>query len=604
MEKNPIDTEEENKEKKPRKYVRKKDSLKEQNSEEKKESASSGSPDNIQEKPQSGNTSEEEKSLEEKESPSAESNESPAEEIKPEEKDITENKKDEKDENPVPDENEKPVVADENNSVNISSDDKETSETENSPAEEKKEPEITSENSVTDISSDKIKETETAEIIQTEESAAITKESNYQISLIDENLLKVKVTTEKAVSVDCSVKEKSALSGTTGEKQLNKIIIHPKEDGQKREIEIIVSISGSGPEIKISPAADTKAVNPETNKAPLLTPNPLVANLIQTFGPKKNDEFVSKTPQEIFDERTGLKNPWAVNRAFVRKNLTRGFISALIIYFIWALTFYSIASKKTDNGDVVETQRLIVMQDLPENQNIQQHVEDPLKPPEEEKPKVEDDGTQDTKNVVPPLVQKKIKRPPRIIGPEQNKTDTTSQTNKIDKELDSLRNANITKNKGIDTSKFTAFTIPDSLRKEFTQNDVGLIIPAIPKNWKIIDSRMININQTEFEGVLITDTTAKKEGTLNLFIHLDKEGKEFTKEGFNTEFKMDDTTSTAYVKEPLTQAKNTYYRFYIFTKTDKLFVDAQVKEEFFNDYKNYIEALVRSIRIAKPVVNK
>jgi hypothetical protein len=89
-----------------------------------------------------------------------------------------------------------------------------------------------------------------------------------------------------------------------------------------------------------------------------------------------------------------------------------------------------------------------------------------------------------------------------------------------------------------------------------------------------------------------------------LFIHLDKEGKEFTKEGFNTEFKMDDTTSTAYVKEPLTQAKNTYYRFYIFTKTDKLFVDAQVKEEFFNDYKNYIEALVRSIRIAKPVVNK
>jgi len=604
MEINPIDTEEENKEKKPRKYVRKKDSLEEQNLKQKQESESSGSADNIQENPQSGDISAEEKSFEEKESHSTESNESPVEEIKPEEKAITEIKNDTKDEKPISDENEIPVVVNENDSENISSADKETAETEISPAEDKKEPKLISETSVRDVSSDNIEETETTELKQTEEDAAITRESNYQISLIDENLLKVKVTTEKTVSVDCSIKEKSTFSGTTGEKQLNKIIIHPKEDGQKREIEIIVSISGSGPEIIKTEPADIKAVISEPIKAPSLTPNPLVANLIQTFGQKMNDEIVAKTPQEILNERLVAKNPWVVNRTFVRKNLTQGFIGALIIYFIWVLVFYSIASKKTDNGDVVETQRLIVMQDLPENQNIQQHVEDPLKPPEEEKPKTEDDGTQDTKNIVPPLVQKKIKRPPRIIGPELNRTDTTSQTTKIDKELDSLRNANLTKNRGIDTSKFTAFTIPDSLKKEFTQNDVGLIIPAIPKNWKIIDSRMININQTEFEGVLITDTTAKKEGTLNLFIHLDKEGKEFTKEGFKTEFKMDDTTSTAYVKEPLNQAKNIYYRFYIFTKTDKLFVDAQVKEEFFNDYKNYIEALVCSIRIAKTVVNK
>ena len=83
MEINPIDTEEENKEKKPRKYVRKKDSLEEQNLKQKQESESSGSADNIQENPQSGDISAEEKSFEEKESHSTESNESPVEEIKP-----------------------------------------------------------------------------------------------------------------------------------------------------------------------------------------------------------------------------------------------------------------------------------------------------------------------------------------------------------------------------------------------------------------------------------------------------------------------------------------------------------------------------------------
>ena len=454
---------------------------------------------------------------------------------------------------------------------------------------------------------EEIKEEIIEETVNTEESTpeinfADSKESNYQISLIDENLLRVKVITDKSVGIDCSVKEKSALTGSAGEKQLNKILIHPTEDKQKQEIEIIVSIGGSFSDVKILDPIGHDEKKIETHQIQKLTPNPLVANLIQNFGEKKKDEYNPQTPEEKLEARIGPKNPWALNRLFVRKNLIRGFIGSLIIYFVSVISFYSIASKKNDNNDVIETQRLIVMQDLPENQNLQQHVEDPNKPPEEEKPKVEEDGTTDNKTV-PPIVPKKIKKPPRIIGPEPIKRDTTSITTKTDKEIDSLRNANNLVKKGIDTSKFSFYTIPDSLKKEYSQNDVGLHIPVIPKNWKIIDSRMININQTEFEGVVITDTT-KREGTLSLFINLDKDGKEYSKEGFSTEYKMTDTTSTAYVKEPFTQAKYTYYKFYIFTKTDKLYINAQVKEEFFNEYKNNIEALVRSITVSRPAGNK
>jgi hypothetical protein len=449
-----------------------------------------------------------------------------------------------------------------------------------------------------------ISEPQKEELVTTEEqkqsefSSLNPKESNYQISLVTENLLKVKVITEKAVNLDCSVKEKSSVSGATGKKQTNKIYIHPKEDKQSQEIEFKVAIGRPKSEIrKFEPSFEEERTGiPEK---PKLTPNPIVADLIQKFGNREQYEYIPKTPEEKLEERIGPRNPWVMNRLFMRKNLTRGFTGAIIIYLIFVGFFYKMAGKNNNNNDVVETQRLIVMQDLPEQQNLLQHIEDPNKPPEEKKP-VEDDNGTDTKTI-PPLIPKKINKPPRIIGPERVKTDTTSLTTKTDKELDSLRNANFNNSgKGIDTSKFSVYAIPDSLKKDFTQNDVGLIIGAIPKNWKIIDSRMININQKDFEGVLITDTTAKKEGTLNLFIHLDAEGKEFTKEGFKTEFKMNDTTSSAFVKEPLTQAKNTYYRFYIFSKTDKLYVDAQVKEEFFNEYKNNIEALVRSIKISRP----
>ena len=70
----------------------------------------------------------------------------------------------------------------------------------------------------------------------------IPKESNYQVSLINENLLRIRVSTVKSVNIDCSVKDRTSPTGDASESQSNKIQIHPKPDNQPQEVEIIISI--------------------------------------------------------------------------------------------------------------------------------------------------------------------------------------------------------------------------------------------------------------------------------------------------------------------------------------------------------------------------
>jgi hypothetical protein len=73
------------------------------------------------------------------------------------------------------------------------------------------------------------------------------KESNYQVSLINENLLRIKVTTNKSVNINCSVKDKSS----TLDSQTNKIHVRPKTDTEPQEIEIVISIDPDTGEIVV-----------------------------------------------------------------------------------------------------------------------------------------------------------------------------------------------------------------------------------------------------------------------------------------------------------------------------------------------------------------
>lgn len=436
----------------------------------------------------------------------------------------------------------------------------------------------------------------------------VEKESNYQISLVDENLLRVRVVTDKSVSIDCSVKDKYSNTDESNETQANKIFIHPKDKPQ--EVEIIVSIGSGGvtavKDTTVTNSTEIKPVIQETQKAKL-TPNPLVANLIQKFNPKvQEEEPVRLTPEERLEEKLGPKNPWRVYKELMHRNLLLGLVGAVLIYVVFIVSFYSAASKKNGNADVIDAPRLIVMQDLPENQFLQQNVEDPNKPPEEEK--VNGDDAANT-NKIPPISTKKINKPPRIIGPPKQKVDTTSTA---DRELDSLRNVNRNKNitsnnrgDGTDTGKYTTgnFPFPDSVMKGLKDNEVGLI-GKFPPNWKQIDSREVDINKKEFTGVILVDTSVKKkEEALNMSVQLDKNNEYWKQYSFKNIFAEDSLKNVIYSIEPKQEGDQTYYRFYISGMAYNIYIAAFINNEHFEKHKAEIEQVVRTIRIQKPNIS-
>jgi len=94
------------------------------------------------------------------------------------------------------------------------------------------------------VSENKTEEEEKEETKQTTQTAA-TGESNYQINLINENLLRIRVKTRKGVNIDCSVKDTKSLSET----QSNRLYLHPKPGEEVQEVEIIISIDPSTGEL-------------------------------------------------------------------------------------------------------------------------------------------------------------------------------------------------------------------------------------------------------------------------------------------------------------------------------------------------------------------
>jgi hypothetical protein len=267
-------------------------------------------------------------------------------------------------------------------------------------------------------------------------------------------------------------------------------------------------------------------------------------------------------------------------------------VGALILYFITVFTFYGVASKESSRYTNNEQRRLIVIQDLPEPKIKLENIEDPNKPEE-----VTDGSNIELRKLPPPKRNFKKKN---ITRPYKNPTKTDTNITSIDNELDSLRrlNTGILPLDSLNLDSNLAYIIPDSIKQNFSEEDIGLRM-FFPSNWRLTDQRDINKNEKEFKGVLLTDTTAKQEGTMTMFIFLDREGKEFRKEKFNSQFVMEDSTLTAYSKEPRNEGAFTYYSFYIFGKTDKLIVRADVRKQYFDKYKNVIEAVVRSIKIEK-----
>jgi hypothetical protein len=418
--------------------------------------------------------------------------------------------------------------------------------------------------------------------------------SNYQVNLINENLLKIKIETPKGVKIDSISRDKK----TTVESQTNKIYLNPVNDNETQIIEITIEID----------SADKEIIPTDIDGNVRLIPNPEVVDLIQppTY-PVFEDSYDSYEP---YDPETGYKNPFDALRKLIQKNTAIGITAAVILHLLVAGVLFFNISKKAKEKAPEEQQRLIIIQDLPDPKIKLENVEDPNKPEVPDPPANENNlNLEDPKREIKP---RKTIQPPIISRPESEENKDTSDLALLESQLDSLRKLaegisfadSLMDSTNVDTSTVN-YDIADSLRNNFNENDIGLAM-YFPKNWKLTDQREINKSETEFKGVLLTDTTAEQPGTLTMFIYLDTENKDYNAEDFKTEFPMVDSTLTAFLKEPKTLAGFTEYRFYIFNKlgTEKLSLRASVRKQFFEQYKNEIEAVVRSIRISKPEPEK
>ncbi|HMS34645.1 MAG TPA: hypothetical protein PKC91_11225 [Ignavibacteria bacterium] len=421
--------------------------------------------------------------------------------------------------------------------------------------------------------------------------------SNYQINLINENLLKVKISTGNGVHIDSSARDKKNLFQT----QSNKIYLKMKAEKQIQDIEITIAIVH-----EMITAKDDLTGIPDDGKIRLI-PNPEVVDLIQP--PDYSPFLQGDDPYQIEDN--SYKNPFDALRHLIRKNITIGLIAAVILHLAAAGFAYYSLSKKSKDAVQEEPSRLIVLQDLPDPKIKLEDVEDPSKP-KIEPPVLTEEQEREMREPKRELPPRKVVKPPTVTRPkrerDETKLDSSVEAN-LNRELDSIRklreqmltDSNITATDSTKSdSSVSAYEIPDSLKNNFNENDIGLAM-YFPKNWKLTDQRDINKNEKEFKGVVITDTTAEQPGTMTLFIFLDNENKDYNAEDFKTEFTMLDSNLTAFSKEPKTLAGFTEYRFYIFNKlgTEKLSLRASVRKQFFEQYKNEIEAVVRSIKIRK-----
>jgi hypothetical protein len=411
-----------------------------------------------------------------------------------------------------------------------------------------------------------------------------SKDSNYKINLVNDDTLKIKVTTNKLLSIDCYYK-----SGEEQDSQFNKIIVNPKQDLSKQDIEIFISSQESKTEKVILPEGITQE---EAFEKGILIPNPEVADLIN--GESEIEQRIPLTDEEKIEEAITKKNPFVRQREIYRRNLTRAAVTANIAFIIAIFAFYAWGSQEETPMTNPNPPRIVVLQDLPDPKINLENVADPNKPEEEEQ------EIQDASVTIRKVTPRRINRPP-IVRNTPTDTTTSRDTSNSTAELDSIRKANQLADslRGTDTSS-TAYQIPDSLRDTYSGNEIGLTINAKPKSWKVVDSREMNTTIEKFNGLILADTT-KASGALNVFVQLDDQNNLFKTEFHDEPFEMLDSTINAFKSsKPRSRIGKTNVYYYLYTKVGNLYINAEVNNDLFNDYKDIIDAMVRSITIVPP----
>ncbi|MEO8512634.1 MAG: hypothetical protein ABI543_03670 [Ignavibacteria bacterium] len=306
------------------------------------------------------------------------------------------------------------------------------------------------------------------------------------------------------------------------------------------------------------------------------------------------------TPDELYNLSTKPGTSYMILKSLYQPNTRKGLIGSIVVHFFILFVMYQFFVPKEETGNNENNQRIVVVEDL-EMPKFDPPDIDKIKE-EEEKKLLEEQEIKDNTKDVRPKIQKKIITP-RINRPKDN--NTPRDTNLISKnDSNKVKNdSNLTKN----TRDTNRIQVPDSMKANFDQNEIGLKL-WYPLGWRLLDNRQVNLNQKEFNGVIIaTDSISTDPGAVNLFILIDDpQHSAYNKATYKNPFQMEDSLTAAYVTDPIkSSGKKFSTKYYLFTdptglKNIQVNVD-YASQAMMEKYQLMVDAVVRSIKIAPPV---
>lgn len=351
----------------------------------------------------------------------------------------------------------------------------------------------------------------------------------------------------------------------------------------------------------------TKELEDEVNKKPEnVTPlaSEILINTQEHLKPfiieSQPDQQEELSPDVIYNLTTKPGTGFLVLKGLYQPNTRKGLIGSILIHIFLLFLMYQFLVPKAENQNAENNQRIVVVEDL-EMPKFDPPDIDKIKEDEEKKLLEEQEVKDNTKNIRP-NIQKKIITP-KINRPKDNTVDTNliskNDTNKPKFDTNLVKSTR-------DTSMIL---VPDSLKATFDQNDIGLRL-WYPVGWKLLDNRQVNLNQKEFNGVIIaSDSLSSDPGAVNLFILIDDpKHSAYNKATYKNPFMMEDSLTAAYVTDPIkSSGKKFSTKYYLFTdptglKNIQVNVD-YASQAMMEKYQTLVDAVVRSIKIAEPPKN-
>ena len=431
--------------------------------------------------------------------------------------------------------------------------------------------------------SDEVKPEESTE---TEKKVEIP-DSNYQISLVNDNLLRIVLKTDKSVGVDCFIKDKSGIASEPS--QTNKITIHPTPDGKQHEIEIVVSINPEGGVNISTPQIINKEEEPKSTEEPVkkkLLIDPALSDLVEKQSQiDKVAIDIPKSWEELYQDRLTLKNKYKINRKLMDKNIKTGFIISLLIFFSWAFITFGIDSSDKKNEDIPPEVRMLTIEDLPEMK-----VDVPLT--EKQKEELEKQNSGDNTPSSTPKVtipSRRVIRTPKIVTSKDSLQKDTNIADMND-ELDRQR-------RGGDTSGTGIIGQYDSTKVYINVAQVG---------WILIDSSTVskmNISIMSNDSIAIyIDTAYERDFSFQVLkrgVDAEAEIEKAIKNGRPfKDFILNDPSYRGYITYgPKSSGGTVDYNFMIKNDITAILIYTSTSDNIFAQFQPKIEAVIKSIRL-------